>query len=218
MKEDIKRGHNINTKKYWQEMWVKRGRKGWVKNKLRYKVLSCLFPRYTLTTKPKRKYYLAVAKLVEGKFCDLGCGIGITCGIYAALTGNISFGMDYSLEGTAVGCKEAKRFKVPWFFFVSDILNIGVKTGYFDTVYLGQVMEHLDNDSAALSEALRILKPGGKLIISVPTEYMPDIYEHVNTYTSEKLKEMLLDVGIVDVSFYDIDKTRYIVSGRKTLL
>ncbi len=48
--------------------------------------------------------------------------------------------------------------------------NIPFETGFFDVVLMSEVLEHLDDNvlSAALSEVLRVLKVGGRLIISVP--------------------------------------------------
>lgn len=213
--------YNINTRKYWEEKWEKINKGGWIKNKFRYQLLSFFTPTHALLTKPKKKYYLSIAKLVEGRFCDLGCGIGVTGGIYSVLTGNESFGLDHSLEGCKVGRKEAKKFRVPCRFMVGDIYRVGVKSNYFDTVYMGQILEHLDDDMSALREAIRLLRPGGKLIISVPTEHMPDDPEHINVYTSEKLRNMLVASGISDITFHDMDmdkkKKRYVVSGRRTI-
>lgn len=207
--------NNINTKGYWEKKWRKRSEGGWVKNKFRYRFLSYFAPKFMLSSRPKKKYYLGVARLVEGKFCDLGCGIGVTGGIYSATTGNQSFGMDHSFEGVVVGQNEAKRFGARCRFVVGDIYRVGIKSDFFDTVYMGQILEHLDDDKSAMSEAIRILKPGGKLIISVPTEHMPDDPEHINVYTVEKLKKMFSDFGIMNIAFHDIDKKRYVVSGNR---
>lgn len=214
-KEENMKQYNINTCDYWEEKWQNQSNNGWIKNKIWYRLLSLFFPRYIITTKPKRKYYLGVAKLIEGKFCDLGCGIGVTGGLYSILTGNNCFGMDYSLEGLKIAKKEAKRFGSHCDYFVGNIYHIGIKSNYFDTVYIGQVLEHLEDNNAALSEAMRILRQGGKLIISVPSEHAPDNLEHINSYYPEKIKKMLLECGCINISFHDIDEKRYVVSAMK---
>ena len=41
-------------------------------------------------------------------------------------------------------------------------------SSYFDVVTMYQVLEHIANPRAVLKECHRILKPGGRLLVSVP--------------------------------------------------
>ena len=50
----------------------------------------------------------------------------------------------------------------------------GVKNGAYRTVYASHVLEHLDDPDAALRNWMRILAPGGHLIVVVPHR---DLYE-----------------------------------------
>jgi SAM-dependent methyltransferase len=51
---------------------------------------------------------------------------------------------------------------------VSDILNIPVDDNSFANIICTEVLEHVMNPSDALNEMFRVLKPGGKLLITVP--------------------------------------------------
>lgn len=51
----------------------------------------------------------------------------------------------------------------------------GVPNEYFDFVHSSHCLEHMVDVRAALRNWIRILKPGGYLIITVPDEYL---YEH----------------------------------------
>lgn len=51
----------------------------------------------------------------------------------------------------------------------------GVPNDFFDFVHSSHCLEHMVDVRTALSNWIRILKPGGYLIISVPDEYL---YEH----------------------------------------
>lgn len=205
---------NINTKEYWEDEWSERCKGGWIRNKLIYQMLALSAPRQVLKTKPPKNYYAHVARLAEGKFCDLACGLGITGGIYSALTGNKTFGVDYSLESVKFGRDEAKRFGVKSCFSVGDLYHLGIKNNYFDTVYMGQVLEHLTDERGILDEAVRILKPDGKLIISVPKDDSPNNPEHINIYTAESLSKLLSEFGAEQFIFHDVDPGRYVVSCR----
>lgn len=52
--------------------------------------------------------------------------------------------------------------------YVCDITAIPVEAGRFDAVICTEVMEHLPDPVAALKELVRVLKPGGCLLITVP--------------------------------------------------
>lgn len=49
-----------------------------------------------------------------------------------------------------------------------DICNIDLPDNSFDVLYCSHVLEHVPDDRKALSEFLRILKPGGIAVIMVP--------------------------------------------------
>ncbi len=51
---------------------------------------------------------------------------------------------------------------------IGDAERIPLADSSVDVVISTQVLEHLPNPALALSEALRVLRPGGRLILSVP--------------------------------------------------
>lgn len=63
-----------------------------------------------------------------------------------------------------------------------DALRLPFPDGAFDKVICAEVLEHLDDDSAAMAELARVLRPGGMLAISVP-RYGPEL---VNWALSER--------------------------------
>ena len=63
---------------------------------------------------------------------------------------------------------------------ICEANNIPVEDNYFDTVFSTQVIEHVADHNGLLSEAYRVLKPGGKLIISGPM-YWP-LHEEPHDY------------------------------------
>ena len=78
---------------------------------------------------------------------------------------------------------------------VSDILAIPVPDASFDIVLCTEVLEHVPNPRLAIEEMLRILKLGGKLIVTAPfcslTHFAPyHFYSGFNKYFYEDvLKE-----------------------------
>jgi SAM-dependent methyltransferase len=55
--------------------------------------------------------------------------------------------------------------------YVCDLRAIPVKDGRFDRIILNQVLEHLPDPAAVLTELHRVLKPGGKIICTCPLFY-----------------------------------------------
>lgn len=85
----------------------------------------------------------------------------------------------------------------------------------FDRIICSEVLEHLVHDTEAMAELYRVLKPGGRIAVSVPTwltekicwalsaEYHAPLAEggHVRIYTERLLRERLEAAGFAtDVS------------------
>jgi len=73
----------------------------------------------------------------------------------------------YEGYGNAVGLQMGK-WDTSKIDIVSDISNIPEADGSFDAILCSEVFEHLPDPLAALDEFLRLLRPGGKLIITAP--------------------------------------------------
>lgn len=198
----------------WDKKWDKRFKSGWIRTKGKYRLLRILFPRLALRLAPRKDYYLGVAKLVEGRFCDIACGYGAVAGIYSLLSGKKSFGLDQSHTAMRHATKESRYFGVNCVFSVGSIYQTGIKSDSFDTVYLGQVLEHLEDEAGALEEAMRLLKPGGKLIVSVPVEDRIPDDDHVREYSQVSLKELLEKMNLENIIFHDIDPRRFVVTSQ----
>jgi SAM-dependent methyltransferase len=81
-----------------------------------------------------------------------------------------------------------------------DVSRLGLSDGSFDGVVAAEVLEHVDDDRAALSEIHRVLRPGGVLVVTVPVD--PFRYDwtdlwagHRRRYTREGLAERLRAAG-----------------------
>ena len=60
-------------------------------------------------------------------------------------------------------------------FFIGDLLNgyPEIPSNSYDVVVCEQVLEHLSQIDTALATLIRLLKPGGKLIVGVPIFFPP---------------------------------------------
>jgi SAM-dependent methyltransferase len=75
---------------------------------------------------------------------------------------------------------------------LSDLSELPLAGGSFNSVFCSQVLEHVPDPSQVLSELARILKPGGTLLLSVPhLAYLHNEPHDYYRYTEFGLKHLL---------------------------
>lgn len=87
---------------------------------------------------------------------DVGCGTGQSQRIYRDRAG-LYVGVDLSLG--ALRLAQGRFDAAAW--MQADALRLPFAEGTFDVVAFSSVLHHIGNRGAALSEARRVLKPGG---------------------------------------------------------
>ena len=87
---------------------------------------------------------------------------------------------------------------------VGDLETLDLPDAAFDGVACGEVLEHLDDDRAALGELARVLRTGGVLVATVPAgpermDWVDAWAGHRRRYAPEALGALAWDAGFVDV-------------------
>jgi SAM-dependent methyltransferase len=124
---------------------------------------------------------------------DLGCGAGLNLerlSKYAETTGT-----DY-FEEALLFCRRRGFTGL----CKADAAKLPFESSSFDIVTALDVIEHLDDDRVALRELLRVMRPGGVLVISVPAyrflwTYWDDILGHRRRYTTRMMREAVTSEG-----------------------
>ncbi len=62
----------------------------------------------------------------------------------------------------------------------ADVSRIPLADESVDSVIMSEVLEHLRDEATALAEVWRVLKPGGKLAVTVPSRDYPWWYDPIN--------------------------------------
>ncbi len=110
------------------------------------------------------KAYIAAQPWISGKLLEVGCGEGR--GVEILLPHASGYlGIDKIQE--VIDMLKEKFPKVEFKQAVIPPFK-GIDDNSFDTVVSFQVIEHIENDKLFLEEIYRVLKPGGKAIISTP--------------------------------------------------
>jgi SAM-dependent methyltransferase len=120
---------------------------------------------------------------------DAGCGTGLMLQQMEHL--GHAEGVDISVEALDF-CRQRGLSNVR----SADVFNLPFDDCSFDVVTALDVLEHLDDDSGALREWRRVLKPGGRVFIFAPAHrwlwsLQDDVSHHKRRYTARMLREVI---------------------------
>lgn len=103
-------------------------------------------------------------QLTNKNIIDIGCYNGIFLSLIKNRNNNF-YGLD--ANDWAVSESEKKDLNIRQFFF-DDKTKLPFENEFFDVVIAGEIIEHIYDTDFFLQEIRRVLKPGGKLLISTP--------------------------------------------------
>jgi len=104
--------------------------------------------------------------LQDAVILDAGCGIGVYVAHFRAYSDNVH-GVDIDPERVAEASQLLPNIRV------ASAEQLPYPDNMFDVVLSHEVLEHVGDDRAAVSEAVRVLKPGGRLVVFVPNRWYP---------------------------------------------
>ncbi len=114
------------------------------------------------------------------KILEVGCGDGFYLHLLSNLDIKLSLvgvDIDKLALGSAKRNLKGKSVKLHW----ADLVEkLPFKNNSFDKVIISEVVEHLNDDVKGLKEVRRVLKKGGRLVLSVPNHNYPLFWDPVN--------------------------------------
>jgi len=123
---------------------------------------------------------------------DVGCGNGLffgKLGLFGTVRG-------IEIDGSLIPSDSAYRDRI----FDKPLGDPQYSAFRFDLITALDVIEHIEDDHRAVSDMLAMLRPGGKLVITVPASMKlwdrhDEINRHYRRYTYDTLRTLLAGKG-----------------------
>jgi len=139
----------------------------------------------------------------EARIVDLGCGTGANLEILSRYGNPI--GVD--LSQAALGfCRQRQLDRL----LQATGERLALKEQTIDLVTAMDSLEHIPDDVGTLKECLRVLRPGGQMLITVPAygflwSEHDEALHHVRRYSAAELRNKLTLAG------FDVGKVTYVL-------
>lgn len=149
-----------------------------------------------------------VKEIVRGfdhpKLLDVGCGTGINFSVLSKC--GETFSSDASEEALKFSKSRGTTGLVR-----SDLESLPFEASTFDVITALDVLEHVDNDLAAMDELSRVTREGGVLVITVPAygflwSEHDEALHHRRRYAASELRNKLTNAG------FEIERITYYIT------
>lgn len=130
---------------------------------------------------------------------DIGCGTGAMLDELAPF-GRV-VGADFAPEALSFCRSRGERAGRRYDLVRADARRLPFPNDHFDIVTAMDIIEHIDRDKEAVSEIARVLKPGGRLLATVPA-YMSlwsehdEALHHFRRYRAPEFKDIAQRAGL----------------------
>ncbi len=103
---------------------------------------------------------------LQGRVLENGCGVGMYVEKLSGFGGTV-IGLEYDFERTVAAHQLAPHITN------GAGENLPYPANHFDLILSHEVIEHVQDDRAAIAEMVRVLKPGGRAVIFCPNRGYP---------------------------------------------
>ena len=108
----------------------------------------------------------AAGERIKGYILENGCGVGMYVEHLSPFGGTV-IGLEYDFERAA----EARQNSPHIINAAGEFIPLPAST--FDLILSHEVLEHVQDDRAAICEMIRALQPGGRIVLFVPNRGYP---------------------------------------------
>ncbi len=145
----------------------------WIVRLKDYYVRNRAYHEMTAGDKANHPQVQLLMALIEpgGKYAEIGCGGGdVVCVVNRTAH---AVGVDLSMVALAGARRRCGRVAS---FCCADVESLPFRSGIFDGVYSFEVLEHVPDPVMAVGEMIRLVRPGGFILLSFPNRFSLDLH------------------------------------------
>jgi SAM-dependent methyltransferase len=130
-------------------------------------------------------------------FYEVGCGTGFVLGAIREAFGDVElWGSELGVDGLAIAKRRRPRARL----FQADARDLPL-VEHVDVAGAFDVLEHIDDDAAALGQIARSVRPGGGVILTVPQHpwlwsATDELSCHKRRYTRRRIRRLCRSAGL----------------------
>lgn len=138
----------------------------------------------------EKLFALKISKYLKNcrQILDAGCGSGSF--------GKVITELIHEAKIVSIDINIHDNLVEPGFFLRMSVEYLGFQDSSFDCIIAKDIIEHLIFPLDSMKEFHRVLKVGGKIIVTVPSNkasFLWDDYTHVRPFTEKSLRKLFVD-------------------------
>jgi ubiquinone/menaquinone biosynthesis C-methylase UbiE len=194
---------NINTKFYWDYAYANSTFEDSIEREANRTEKWVFNEKQGRGVRPTKRFITALTFVKDGdKVLDIGCGWGHFIElVIEKYPFNEVWGVDIS---TSV-IERNKAKNDGGIYYQQYVGHMDkVPDNYFDVVFSGEVLEHMDDPADLIKDACRVLKTGGSFVLTTPLGRSVDSSEHIWYFEKDDIYQLFSDNGFTEPKFVEL--------------
>lgn len=162
--------------------------------------------------------FLPAPKKSGTRLLEIGCGDGRSLRLMRSLGWEVE-----AVEFDAQCVEELARHEIKT--HLGDIRSVNLASDTYDAIFMGHVLEHVYDPQAFLRECLRVLKPGGQIVMLTPNSLSwghrwfgcdwrgLEPPRHIQVFHHRNLRRLVVDTGFQEVAARTTNRGAYYILG-----
>ena len=153
------------------------------------------------------RYRFAARQSTTGRILDIACGVGYGTNLLFNSASGCHYALGVDMDHDSITYAESRYQKQGIAFEVSDAMTF-TSTEPFDSIITLETIEHLPDPKGFIKHLMSLLRPGGKLIASVPTTPTVDANPyHLHDFTEQSFRKIADTFPLKELAAYRQQQT-----------